>query len=172
MTELCTIVDGILPHPPFQGISYITNKERQKQNKTKKSCAQVAFSFQLKEITGGNVQDVPKLRHIWVTHPFSNFIVLNQRICLKQILGAFGGRVVKQFRAKCSDSSYIIVRPNFFPKEAESKYFKPWGTFDLYSCSGEAALGNTQTSRCNCAPIKLEFENRRQVRFCPEAVVC
>lgn len=35
MTELCTIVDGILPHPPFQGISYITNNIKKGKNKTK-----------------------------------------------------------------------------------------------------------------------------------------
>lgn len=42
----------------------------------------------------------------------------------------------------------------------------------ISSCSVNTALGDTQTSRCNCAPLKLEVENRWQVRFCPEAVVC
>lgn len=87
MTELYAIVGGSFS--PFQGMSYIMNKEK---NKTKQNpCAQVAVCFLLKEITGRNVEDVPKLRHSWVTHPFSNFIVLNQRMCVDQILGAFWG---------------------------------------------------------------------------------
>ena len=70
-----------------------------------------AFNFHLKEIpknafsslpsgnffkiflSGRYVQDVPKLslRCIWVTYSFSNFIVLNKRVCLKQIVGACWG---------------------------------------------------------------------------------
>ena len=79
---------------------------------------------------------------------------------------------MRRFRAKSSDFGHIIARPNFFQKGTEGKYFKPWGIFDLHSGSGKAALGNAQTSRRNCSRIKLEFENRWQVRFCPEAVVC